>query len=95
MSMGVNGLSDPGGRSWVTVSGDSFCQAYLGRGMLEDSLRCHYFARVKFSCVASSECSSTKFNNFLGMFPSSCDLQWRIFFEDHMVLGGGMPSSDV
>ena len=30
-------------------------------GIIEDLLRCHYFARVKFSCVVSSEFSSTRF----------------------------------
>ena len=29
--------------------------------MIEDLLRCQSFVRVDFSCVASSECSSTRF----------------------------------
>ena len=41
--------SDPGGRYWGPGSGESSFQDSLGRGMLEDLLRCHYFERVKFS----------------------------------------------
>ena len=53
--MGDTWGSDPGGRYWGPGSGESSFQDYLGRGMLEDLLRCHYFARVKFSCAESSE----------------------------------------
>ena len=56
--------SEPGGRSCGTGSSDSSCQAALGGYMLEDFLRCQYFAIVKFFRVAISECSSTRFFQF-------------------------------
>ena len=58
--------SNPGGRSWGTGFSESSFLASLGRGMLDDSSRCHYFAGVKISCVAIFECSSTKFFYFTG-----------------------------
>ena len=56
--------SDPEGRYWRPGSSASSCQASLGRGMLEDLLICHSFARLNFYCVASSECSSNSFLQF-------------------------------
>ena len=58
--------SDPGCRYCEPGSSESSCQASLGRVIIEDLLRFHYFARVKFSCVASSECSYTRFFQFHG-----------------------------
>ena len=78
MLLGAAWGSDPGGRCWGFVSRKSSCQASLGRGMLEGLLICHSFERDKFSCVAISECSSTRFFNFLGLRPSSCAPQWRM-----------------
>ena len=60
MPLGASWGSDPGGRSLGPVSSEYFCQASLGIGMLKDSLRCHYFAGVKFFCVSISECSHTR-----------------------------------
>ena len=37
------------------------CQASLDRGILEDSLKFHSFARVKFSWVERPECAYTIF----------------------------------
>ena len=81
MLLGATWVSDPGDRSWGPGSSDSSCQASLGRGMIEYSLRCHYFARVKFYCIEISEWSSTSFSNFLGLFPSSSAPQWRKFCQ--------------
>ena len=58
--------SYPVGRYWVPGFSDYYCQAYLGRVMLEDLLRCHSFVRVNFSCIVSSEYSSTRFFQFPG-----------------------------
>ena len=38
MLLGEAWVSDPGGRSWGTVSSESSFWSSLGRGMLEDSL---------------------------------------------------------
>ena len=67
--LGADWGSYPVGRSWGTGPNKYSCQAYLGIVMLEDSLRYHYFARVDFSCVAISECSSTRFSQFIGTLP--------------------------
>ena len=69
MPLGATWGSDPGGRSWGPGSSESYFRASLGRGMLEDSLRCHYFSRVNFSYIASSEFSSTRFLQFPGNVP--------------------------
>ena len=69
MPLGAAWGSEPGGRSWVPGYRKSYCHKYLGRGMLEDSLRCHYFARVKFSCVAIYMCYSTRFLQLTGTVP--------------------------
>ena len=69
MPMGALWGSDPGGRYWVPSSSESSCQSSLDRGMNNYSLLCHYFARVKFSCIASSEWSSTMFFQFTGTVP--------------------------
>ena len=61
MPLGAYWVSEPGGRSWGPGSSESSFQNYLGRGMLEYHLRCQSFTRVKFYCLASSECSSTRF----------------------------------
>ena len=74
--LGSAWVSGPGFRSWGPVSSDSSFKASLGRGILEDSLRYHYFDRVKFSCVEIYECSSTRFSNLLGLWPSSCATKW-------------------
>ena len=78
MAVFATWVSDSGGRSWGPGSSDFSCQASLGRGMIENCFRCHYFERVNFSCAASSERSSTRFYNFLGLLPSSCAPQWRM-----------------
>ena len=67
--MGSVWVSDPGGSFGVPGSSDYYLHASLGRGIPEDSLRCHSFARVKFFCVAISKCSSTRFFQFLGTVP--------------------------
>ena len=69
MPLGAAWVSDPWGKSWGPGYRYSSFQASLGRGMLDDLLRCHYFLRVDFSCVASSDCSSTRFFQFIGTFP--------------------------
>ena len=61
MPLGATSESNPGGISWEPGSSDSSFHSSIGMGMLDDLLRCHSFARVKFSYVASSECSSTRF----------------------------------
>ena len=61
--------SDPGGRYWGPGSSKFSFQDYLVRVMLENFLRCHYFARLKFYCAESSECSSTQFLKFTGTMP--------------------------
>ena len=76
--LGVACVPDPGERSWRHGSRESSLQTSLGMGMIEDSLIWYCFARVKFSCVARSECCSTRFYNFLRLCPSSCAPQWRI-----------------
>ena len=78
MPLGATWGSDPGGSSWVPSSSKSFCEDSLGKGILEDLLVCHSFARVKFPFVASSESSYTRFSNFLELFPSSCSPHCRI-----------------
>ena len=96
MLLGATWGSDPGGSSWVPGSSESSCQKSLGIGILEDSLRCHYFARVKFSCVASYECSSIRFFQFVVTVPLLICSTLEVFFvKDHMVLGGKMPSYGV
>ena len=70
--------SDPVGRSLGTGSSKSSCQGPLGRGILDDLLIEKYFEIVKLSCVASSECSSTRLYNFLGLCHSSFSPQWRM-----------------
>ena len=69
MPLGAAWISDPGGRYWGPGSRESSCKSSLGRFMLEYSLLCHYFARVKFSCLANSELSSTRFFKFPGTVP--------------------------
>ena len=67
--MGDTWGSDPGGRYWGPGSSESSCQASLGRGIIEDYLRWHYFSRAEFSWVAISECSSTRFFQLPGTAP--------------------------
>ena len=69
MPMGASWLSDSGGRSWGPGSRESSFQDSLCRDMLEDFLRCHYFVKVMFSCVASSEWSYTSLFQFNGTVP--------------------------
>ena len=66
MLLGAACIFDPGGRSWVPGSYEPSYQASLGRGIIEDELRCQYFARMKFSCVSSSEFSYTRLFQFTG-----------------------------
>ena len=49
MPLGEAWGSYPGGRSWGPGSRESSCQPPLGRGMIEDLLIHHSFARVNFS----------------------------------------------
>ena len=51
----------PAAGSWGSASRASYYQLSLGRGILEDSFICNSFARVKFTWVESSDCSSTRF----------------------------------
>ena len=67
--MGAAWESYPVERSWRPGSRKYSLQDSLGRGIHEDSLRCHYFAKVKFSCIEISECSSTRFFQFPGTVP--------------------------
>ena len=39
------------------------------------------FCESEFSWVMSSQCSSTIFSNFLGLFPYPCDPPWRMFHQ--------------
>ena len=98
MPLGATWGSDPGGRSWVPGSSDSYCQDSLVRGMPEDSLRCHSFARVNFSYVAIYGCSSTRLFQFPGtvtfLIPHVLQ-SGECVIKDHMVLGKNMPSSGV
>ena len=64
MSMGEAWGSDPGGISQRPGFGYYSCQASMGTGMIDYLLRCHYFSGVKFSCLVSSEWSSTRFFQF-------------------------------
>ena len=59
--LGVTWGSDPRDRSLIPGSSESSFQSSMRRGILEDLLRCHAFARLNFSCIARSECSSTIF----------------------------------
>ena len=81
MPLGDTCGSYPVGRSWGLGSSESSFQAALNRGMPQDSLRCQSFVGVGFFCVASSECSSNRFFNLLGLFPSSCDTQWIMYHK--------------
>ena len=67
--MGAAWVSDTEDISWGPGSSESSFQSSLGRGMLDYFLRCHFFVRVNFSCVASSECYYTKFFQFTGTVP--------------------------
>ena len=67
MPLGAAWGADPGGRYWGPGYRKSSCQASLRRETLV--LRLHYFERVKFSCVASSEWSYTRFYQFNGTVP--------------------------
>ena len=78
MFLGASWLSDPGGRYWVPGYIKSSFWASLVRVMIDYSLRCNFFSRVKFSCLVISKCPSTRFFNFLGLRPYSCAPQWRI-----------------
>ena len=69
MPLGEAWVSDPRGRSWRLGYSKSSWEASLGKGMLEDLLRYHSLEGVKFSCVASFNCSSTRFFQFLGTEP--------------------------
>ena len=81
MPLGASWGSDTGGRSCGPRSSESSCQFSLGSEILEDELRCQYFWRVKFYCLARSECSSTIFYNLLWLWPYSCAPQWRMFSQ--------------
>ena len=61
MILGEAWWSDSGGRYWVPGYKEFSYQSSLGRGILENFLRWHYFERVKFPCLESSMCSSTRF----------------------------------
>ena len=63
----------PGGGSWEPGSCGSCFQAFLGKGMLADSLVWHYFGRLKFSYVEIYEWYCTKFSKLARLFPPSCD----------------------
>ena len=69
MPLGEAWVSDPGGGYWGPGSSESSCQDSMVRGILEDSLRCHSFARVNVSCVARSQWSYTSFFQFPGTAP--------------------------
>ena len=73
--------SGPGVASWEPGSSGSSWQLPILKGMLEESLISHSFARVKFYCGARYEWSSTRFYQLPGIFSSLCDTQWRIFLQ--------------
>ena len=87
--LGVAWGSEPGGIFWGPVSIDYSCNSSLGRGMIENSFIWHYFERVKFSREASSECSSTRFSYFLGLFPSLYSPNWIMCHQIPHGTGGG------
>ena len=88
MPLGAAWGLNPGGRSWGPGSSYSSYQTSLSRDMLEDWLRCHYSAWVNFSCVARYAWSSSRFSNFLGLWPYSCAPQWIMCCQRPHSTGG-------